>query len=254
MKNRRFPIRLEKEPIVDAVCEIQLSSSVVFSQVMPGVLFSKLSGQKSISQQPAAMIPAEVRKHDPKLRFAPLTAIEWNGYTLSFSDHSLLIKCVLPYPRWDSYKVVIKEVVDIILDSGIVTSISRLSVKYVDLVAGDKPEDRVSNTSVILSINDLNLENQNFQTQMEVLDNEKDVVHIINIAAPAHMHDQDGKTVRVGTLITTDSIKLFDNGNDLDNFRESFDESLGYLHIENKKMFFSCLSDKGLETLGPIYE
>lgn len=254
MRNTRFPTRLEKEPIVDAVCEIQLSSSVIFSQVMPGVLFSKLDGEKSINQQPAAMIPSELRKQDPKLRFAPLTAIEWNGYTLSFSDYSLLIKCILPYPRWEKYKSVIEKVVNIILDSGIVTSISRLSVKYVDLVEGNTPEDRVSHTSVNLTINDLHLKNQSFQTQMEIIDNKENVVHIINIAAPAQMQDQDGQIVRTGTLITTDSIKLFDHETGIESFRNSFVEFLSYLHVENKKMFFSCLSNKGLDTLGPIYE
>lgn len=252
-QDRRLPIRLGKEPIVDAVCEIQLASSVRFSQVMPGFLYSKLKGDKKVNQQPASMLPSDLTRIDPKLRFAPLSAMEWNGYTISFSDSSILIKCKLPYPRWATYREAIKEIVDSMLEIDIITEISRFSLKYVDLVEGNTPEDRVSNTAVALSIGDITLENQNYQTQIEVREPDSKIIHIIQLASPAHMQSGEGKTIKLGTLITTDSIQLGPIPS-IETFKTSFIDSFDKLHQKNKEVFFKCLSDSGLESLEPIYE
>lgn len=248
-----IPTSLGKEPIVDAFCEIQLTSIAKFSQLMPGLLYAQLQGDKEVIQAPGAMIPPEVVQADPNLRFVPLSALNWNGYIISFSDHSLLIQCKMPYPRWSEFRKAIHTVVHLILDSHIVNEINRFSLKYVDLIAGDSDTNRVRNTSVNLSIGKFSLENQNFQTHLEVKDESSSTIHLIHIASPAHQKDEKGDIIKIGTLITTDSIRYWNERTRVSEFKKSFESELDALHVENKNVFFECLSPTGLQLLEPHY-
>lgn len=248
-----LPISLGDDPIVDAFCEIQLVSIAKFSQLMPGLLYAKLEGNKEVIQAAGAMIPPEVVQADPNLRFVPLSALNWNGYIISFSDHSLLIQCKMPYPRWKEFRQAIHTVVHLILDSHIVSEINRFSLKYVDLIASDSDTDRVRNTSVNLSIGKFSLENQNFQTHLEVKDESSSNIHLIHIASPAHQKNEKGDIIKTGTLITTDSIRYCSERASVSEFKGYFESELDALHVENKNVFFECLSPTGLQLLRPNY-
>ena len=86
-----LPTKLKKEPIVDAVFEIRFKSVAPVSMILPGVFFSRLDGEKTLSELPAAQIPKHVRDIDPNLQFAPTQQIQWNGFVISFSDKSIVI-------------------------------------------------------------------------------------------------------------------------------------------------------------------
>ena len=59
-----LPIKLLKEPLIDAVFELRFMSSISASNVLPGYLFSKLDGKKTIERLPAADFPRPMRDMD----------------------------------------------------------------------------------------------------------------------------------------------------------------------------------------------
>ena len=66
MKNK-IPVRLKKEPLLEAVWEIRFSGTKPsVADLMPGMLFRTLSGKyRNIVRLPVADIPATIVEHDP---------------------------------------------------------------------------------------------------------------------------------------------------------------------------------------------
>ena len=100
-----LPTKLNKDPLVDAVFEIRLSSSMPASSVIPGILFDKLKPHPQIERLPASDIPSPIRALNPALQFQPLMRIHWNNsFLVLVGDVSLGLACKMPYPGWQSFK------------------------------------------------------------------------------------------------------------------------------------------------------
>jgi len=246
-----LPTKLKKEPIVEVICEIQLSSKAAFSQVMPGFLYSKLDGEKVIETPAHGTLPPELIAMNPQLKFNPTSSLIWNGYSIAFSNHSIQIRCVQPYPGWSKFKAIIEKIVQVIVESDTVDKISRYSLKYVDLVCVDTPELRVKHTSLKLKLGRFELKNQNYQTQIEI--KVKGIIHLIQLIAPVTVSNKTDNNTKTGTLISTDSI-VIKNFEDVSSFSDELSNNLDILHRENKVIFFECLSKEGVESMEPIYE
>lgn len=245
-----LPTKLKQEPIVDAVFEFRFKSAAPVSMILPGVFFSKLVGEKSLSELPAAQIPKLVRDGDPNLQFAPTQQIQWDGFLISFSDRSLVIGCKLPYPGWTAFKVAIKSIIDILKTTQLVTEVERFSIKYIDFVENESIEEQVRLLNLSLIIANRQLTNNVFQCRIEIP--EDNFIHIVQLVAGAQV-TKPGESPKNGLIIDIDTICNF-SALQLDVFVDELEKRLDELHLLNKKMFFDCLTDEAVSELGAEYE
>ena len=246
----KLPIKLGKEPLIDAVFEVRFTSTAPASDVLPGFLFSQLEGDKRLERLTTADLPKPVRDADPNLHFAPLTKLRWNDFVISIGDRSLIVGCTTPYPGWSAFKPAILQIIEKINEIGIIQNVYRFSVKYTDIIPSNDIQEQISLVKTSIVLGDHTLEKESFSLRIEIP--EDDILHAVNIVSSAIATLADGSK-REGIVIDIDSINNVDN-QDFGQWIEQLPENLDKIHTGNKNMFFKCLPKGTLDSLEPIYE
>lgn len=253
MKIDRLPTKLAAEPLLEAVCEVRFTSRLTASAVLPGVLFAGLSSEATpvkLHTLPAAEIPRDVRHQvDDALRFAPLVGLEWNGYRVSIGDASLSVSRAASYPGWTEFKRVITQVFELAAKSQVMDTVDRYSVKYVDLIT-TALQARANGLDLDLRLGLIHLNKQVTNVRIEVHD--APFVHVLQALTSAAVQ-QNGGPVRIGSLTDVDTICIL-AGESMGDFLQQLPGRLEDAHTRNKKMFFECLTEETLQSLGPQYD
>jgi len=251
LKDRKLPIKLAEQPLIDAVFEMRFLSSVPASDILPGFLFGKLPGEKKIESLPVAQVPKPLRDSDPNLQFSPITRLRWSDYVISIGDRSISIGCNYPYPGWSNFKPAIKRITGLLKEINIFQSISRYSMKYVDLILSTNVEHQISLIDMDISVAGHKIKNQEFQLRVELItDNFVNIIQIIPSASAMLLNGEK----RCGIIIDVDTIYNINDLNIEEVFNGSFDTELEDIHTMNKRMFFDCLNEETIKSLGPIYD
>lgn len=246
-----LPVKLKKEPLIEAVFEIRFNSSSPISNILPGLLFSKLTFQdKKLDRLGAAELPAQLREADPNLQFAPLLKVNWNQSFILVGDRSFGLGCNFPYQGWHSFKQAILEASAVLRDSGFVDSIQRYSLKYVDLVERNSLSDQLASINFSIEVGGHHIKHENTQLRVEIP--REDLLHVVQVisnvtAVSANGIKRYGVVVDVDTHADAASLKI-------DDFWTHLSSNLDAIHLANKKMFFDCLTPQTLTELEPIYE
>lgn len=246
----KLPSRLDKEPLLDALFEVRFTAAAPVSSVMPGVLFAALQGNKAIEALPASQIPSQIRESDPNLRFAPVMRIKLDQYIVQFSDHSFAVSCRLPYPGWSEFRPFIIYVMGVLSNVGIVTAVQRYSLKYIDIIEVQDPQQQISYANVSLRVANHQLSNEPCHIRMDVKVN--GFTNIITMASSATATNDQG-VAKQGLVIDIDTIMDL-NGMPFAELCADLEPRLRAIHAVNKKTFFDCLTPSGLAFLEPIYD
>lgn len=246
----KLPKKLKKEPIIDAVFELRFTSIVPASSVLTGILFSKLSGEKTIVNQPASQIPEQVRAADPNLQFAPLTRITCGQFIYSFGDRSMAVACGKPYPGWTAFKFAILEAMGHIETAGVVSSVQRYGLKYVDMISGDSVTNNASLVVLDMTIGKHKLGKEIFQVRVDIPNG--NVVNVVQIVSKAAATFPDG-TKKEGLIIDIDTITTVDSLN-MQKLLKTLLADLDNIHDTNAELFFDCLQPETIASLEPVYE
>lgn len=245
-----LPKKLKKEPLIDAVFEIRFKSDFHAGGILPGLLFGKLDGNKTIEQLPISQIPQQVRDADQNLQFAPLSRLDWGHFYINVGDRSLSVGCKYPYPGWSNFKSAITEVVGALKDANVIKSVERYALKYIDLIPASSVQEQVAfvNFDVVLAGHKLTKEV--FHLRMEIP--RGDFIHAIQLVSSATATLQSGES-KQGLIVDVDSIGILKDIS-LNELLIGFPEKLDRIHQENKNVFFDCLKAETLSALEPEYE
>lgn len=246
----RLPIRLEREPLVDAVFELRFTGVDYLSDILPGFLFHEFGGQAAISRLPAAEIPKPMRSMDPNLRFAPTQKLDWGDFVISIGDQNVLVNCKLPYPKWGKFKIAILDVINRIKKLGMAGPVDRYSLKYVNLIETASQDVGAAGIRVDIKLGDVQVGNDQFSLQ--VRRNESDIVHVLSVLTNAQVVLPDGKLLN-GIVIDVDSIRQLPP-TQFNVFVDSLEIGVESLRQANKEKFFACLTNQAIEEMGPVYE
>lgn len=247
---RPLPTKLEHEPLIDIVFECRFTAEMPMANVLPGFFVSKLNGIKSVNNLPAAELPPAVRKNDPNLEFSPLVRIDWENFALSIGDRNIVVGCKLPYPGWEKFKAAIMNILGILSELPSIKTVNRYSIKYIDMIPGESLEVQAKLVDLELSLGKLKHTNERFNIRLDFEDGE--FLHILNLVSGATA-DIINSGKRTGLVIDSDSLKNVAN-QPFGEWFEQLSPALDQLHAANKKLFFDCLSEDGLNGLGPHYE
>lgn len=98
----RYPIQLEKTPIIDSVCEFRFQSSQPES-VIPVLIANHLGVAKSLRNLPILQIPENIRKQDPNLKYVPLQETQVDGFLVKLSGTTANVSSKIPYVGWEEF-------------------------------------------------------------------------------------------------------------------------------------------------------
>jgi uncharacterized protein (TIGR04255 family) len=149
----KLPIKLKKEPLIDAIFAIQFSSSSSASTVLPGLLFSKLDEKgKKIERLPIADFPVQIRNDNPILRLQPLVKLDLGNFLVLIGDNNLSVATVMPYCGWAAFKEKIIQIFGLLGDMKIIDTIDRYSMKYVSVVGGTSIADQINKINMAIKL------------------------------------------------------------------------------------------------------
>jgi uncharacterized protein (TIGR04255 family) len=246
---RALPLKLKKEPLIDAIFELRFDANAPASVILPGLLFEQLKGGTKIEALPIAQLPKHVRDVDPNLRYQPLSRIDWDKFYINISDFSISVNCKFPYPGWSKLRIAILEIVNVLKKVQIITGVERYSLKYIDLVDVPVGNPPISVTNLSLSVATCRVSLEQFQVKVDLLVD--GFLNSLQIISSAKVMLNNG-TTKDGLVIDVDTIGDLQNIS-LDELLSGFSDRLDLIHDVNKKIFFDCLSSEGLELLEPIY-
>lgn len=245
-----LPKILEREPLVDALCELRMEASTHLADILPGILFHKLEPKPTIRRLPAAEIPQPMRANDPALLYAPTQRLEWGNYVIAVGDRNVIISCKLPYPKWPNFKSIILEIVRLIAEVGVAGNVERFSVKYVNLIEAPSLAEQIAKIDLTLRIGTLEVNNDHLD--MKVHHVEGDTIHILTVITGATARMPDGREA-FGVVVDIDSIRNI-SPISFSAFAQDLDGELETLRLANKVKFFGCLKQETVDKMGPIYE
>jgi uncharacterized protein (TIGR04255 family) len=250
-----LPIKLKKEPLVDALFEVRfVPTNVAVSSILPGLL---LSGLRPSWQEPlqierlqAADFPIQLRNTDPFLKYQPLLKLSGERFTLLVGDWSLTVGCKLPYAGWGQFKPKIIEVMEVLKNSKLVKELERYSIKYVDIIEAAPLSEQIRRANMEIRIGSHKLVAEPFGVRIEI--KQDDFTNLLQIAGQAQVTLVGGKVLS-GLLIDVDTVVAHRTTN-FEQFTHELSDRLERIHTENKTRVFECLTPETIESLEPVYD
>lgn len=244
----KIPLRLKKEPLLEAVCEVRfVSEKESVADLLPGLLFKALPEKyPNIVRLPAADIPHAIAEKDPAFRYAPKIRLEGDNHSVQIGEHMVSLSNRRPYSGWETFSSNIRELFGALKDTDLAGHLQRLSLKYVDLIELEVPPTlHLLNVDLKLGGRDLCDRPVQLRTQIE----EADLTHIIQVASPAEVGLQGESQRRRGLLIEIDTVRPLKD----DESWDILESCLERAHLASKKMFFELLREGTIEKLEPVY-
>ncbi|HVK54062.1 MAG TPA: TIGR04255 family protein [Burkholderiales bacterium] len=246
-----LPIKLRKEPLVEAVCQLRIIGKVPLNTVFPGLLLAKYPADVSQLQQlPAAMLPEPVRAMQPDMAFVPLVQLRFKNVLVMIGERAITVSNPAPYLGWAGFKPLIVEVFTVLLESKLVSWVERYSLKYTNVFKADKASDSLGALAWSLSVGQLDLDKGATTVRTQTLTDE--LVTIVTLSGSVIVQ-AEGQVPVQGALIDIDTI-CQNKPQEANAFAVSMSGELDRVRRVNKDAFFECLTDEGIHALDPVYE
>lgn len=248
---KRQPIKLNREPLIEAVCQVTVTGTVPVHAYFPGILMAKFPGEVSqLEQLPQAMVPEEIRAAHPALEFQPLVQFSFRGILVLVGTRQVTVSNQKPYLGWAAFKPLIVEVLTALLDPQLVTSVQRVSLKYTNVLNSEEKPDPLGAMDWKISVGSLPLMLQATQLRTETYDD--GIATIVSMIGSVTAQSGTGAPIQ-GTLIDVDTVCNYQSSSTAE-FLNTMPTELDRIRRVNKATFFECLTDEAINELEPVYE
>lgn len=246
-----IPKRLKKEPLIEAIWQVQFESATDTSigDLLPGILFSALRNQHAdlqLHRLPSADIPTQMAQIDPNLRHMAKYRMEAPNSPFMFQvgDRIITLNCRRPYTGWMEFKEKICSLVKIVENSNLVPVPIRHSLRYIDLLTLE-PAPNLSFLQISMKLGSFDIKIQPMQTRVELLDGT--CTHVVQVATPAQVQFPEG--VKEGTIVDLETF-FVQSPKDWNEITMQID----HLHDRSKVLFFeNILTIQAIEKMEPEY-
>ncbi|MER8974700.1 MULTISPECIES: TIGR04255 family protein [unclassified Mesorhizobium] len=249
----KLPVALERDPIANAVFEIRFSSDVTgISDILPGLMFTKLRGRYDrVVTLPAGEMPAALRAQLPNIEYQGLKSLVGKRSNINFAERSLVIELVHPYWGWKAFKELICEILSTVRDTGLVSTVDRCSLRYVNILEGTGSNSVMDVLNVSGSVGNFKIKEDGFHLRVETIldDGALAIIQVAN-SALIEIKDSVSDTKLSGILLDVDCILT----SSLEDFWRDFSDIIDMVHADEKKVFFGMLNDRTLKAFGPKWE
>lgn len=134
-----LPIKLKKDAIAEAICEIRFDSAE--SKEVPELVVGRLADHDKWhsfrkNRLPVSDIPAPIRQQDPTLRNQPMLELRDDAAAqlVKIGSNVISFHQLAPYPGWELFKPELHEVLDLVHAVLDAFRVVRLGFRYVNLL------------------------------------------------------------------------------------------------------------------------
>lgn len=246
---QRMPIKLNKDPILEAIFELRFDSNVdQIAELLPGILFTSLKDKfPKIEPLPTARIPVEIRKTDPNLLFKPTSRLLGKLYSIAIGEKVVSLNCQRPYQGWDDFKGEITILLDLLKKTNMVDLIRRFSVKYINIISVNEGTFGLEKLDLDIRLGDINLISNPTSIRTEFFVDS--FMNIVSIVPRANAKIHNTSEHLQGIILDIDTIFAKESG-------ISWDEILNLLdhaHNTEKDIFYGVLKKDTIESYGPVW-
>lgn len=237
------PIKLEKSPIVDSICDIQFESGLPLD-IVSGILFNALNSMNisNIQKLPVLDIPESMRKIDPNLLYAPYYHAKIGELTVQLGGRMIALSSPVPYIGWDAFRPQIRAIVEKIIETRVISQVKRVAIRTVNFFEEDILENSKFSVDTPIQFNN---------KQYHYTDHYEDGDLIIKTTIANQANRQISNTENIkGSIIDIDSYIETSIDANLDIMLKNIDRA----HSEGKNVFFDLLNADFMGTLEPIYD
>lgn len=233
---------------MEAVIEVRFETTQPDAAgVLLGVLFTNLrSTYPEIKALPASALPAQLRQMDPSLTYRALHSLTGKEYAVLIGERVVATANTAPYTGWTKFKNETLKVFDVLKESGLVKSIERVSIKYVNLLQAPLHTDHVALTKVEMNIGEFPVHSGPFQLKVEF--KREDMIAVVGLVGQASA-TAVGENQKTGLVVDIDVIRQ----GKFEDFWIELPVLLEALHSFEKEIFFGIVSNEVLKTYEPEY-
>lgn len=244
----RIPVALKNDTIVESIFEIRFDTAVPDAgDLLPGMLYPQLKGDyPTLTRLPTAEIPKAIRQKQPNMAFTALHKLQGTNRSVSVGEQVLTLSVVRPYPGWQRFCELITEVVEVAQGTKLIASISRVALRYSNIIQlGDSDYD-LSPLDVTLRLNSFEIKGPGTHIRSEISRN--GCISIAQIVTCASANVQ-GKEALSGVMLDVDTQKV----GPFKNFWTEFTDTIELIHNTEKEIFFGLLTNDSVEKLKPTW-
>lgn len=246
---RQIPVRLKKDPIVEAVAEIRFGGihGDGGATLLAGFLATRFRKDfPKFQKLPAAQMPPELLRSEADLRYVSQIRLASDTKALLVGDHSLAVSLNRPYIGWSQFEPLVKDVWAAARESDLLGDIERISLKYINFLECRADQNQLALTRVSVKIGDHTLSNEPATIRTEL--NREGTVTVIQVVSQASEQVR-GQGRRTGVVVDIDTIM---NG-PFSDFWDSCGERLQTVHRVEKYWFYETLTDQTIDLFEPEY-
>jgi len=237
-----LPVKIDPCPIADTGFEVRFTPAMPPSAVF-GIVYTALKNThpSEVEQLPILQLPDSLLDQDPNLMYRPHHQISNDQFTVQIGPRILVISSKSPYPGWDVVREEVTNCLKAIVDAGVIKTIERMGMRYVNLFVGDVTEQL---TIKVSAPDDLKLGAKSMRVEVKHLDLLSSVSIHTEFGNAGETKDQ------IGTVVDIDTYILLQ----LDPGAWGYADLLEQMHASEKSLFFSLLKLELLNQLNPIYD
>jgi len=237
----KIPQKITPCPIIEAVVEIRFKSKLP-SDAIFGIIYNEFKNDyKTLQKLPILQLPEEVRSKDPNLKYQPYYKLITDNFILQIGPHILSLVNIGSYVGWQKFFEKIIETFSRINKLAIISKINRLGIRYINFFELNIFEK--INLKFYLSDNTFSAQQITFKStintgkflsNLQILNN--GIITVNNLQKTGSVIDIDTYTQNENKDIFSTLTNLLNEG-----------------HLEEKKLFFTLLTDSFLKNLNPEY-
>lgn len=239
----QLPKKIDPCPIVDSVVEIRFKSNTYPNAVF-GLIYNALKEYyPRVEKLPILQLPEQLRDTDPNFKFkAHYKVLSTDNYSVQIGPEVLVIGAPSSYPGWQDFSRRIYSIIDNIIQSGIIQSITRLGIRFINFFE----DDIFHNVNLEIRMNGdrMNLRNTVLRTEVE----KNSFFNTLQIANNA-TNTANNRSIS-GSIIDIDTFKNYSS--DI-SFEGIYQDEIETAHNTEKEIFFELLKEEFLNKLNPTY-
>ncbi len=235
-----IPRKISPCPIIESIVEIRFETDLPGDAVF-GIAYKEFKSDYSrLEKLPILQIPEPIRSIDPNLMFSPHYKLFRDNLILQVGPKTFSLVCTEEYPGWEFLSKRIDENFSRFLTLGIVNKISRIGLRFVNFF---KNLNIYEHSNLNVTIGEDCLGGNTLSLLAEIKSGTLMSTLRTANAAVVNIKGEDLK----GSIVDIDTETQ--SGNSLD----AIIEAVKAAHDEEKRIFFSLLEKKFLDTLNPEY-
>lgn len=232
-----LPKAINPCPILDALFEIRFTTKIHPSAVF-GMIYNALQVDfPKVENLPILQLPEAVRATDPNFKFKPHYRISNERFVTQIGPDVVAISSFPNYAGWDEFSTQIFSILDRIEKVGIVSSVSRIGIRYINFFDNDIFKD--IDLKVCIGNNDIAYKNTIIRTEIE----QESFKSSLQVANNANHNNKLGSIIDIDTFTESNLKDFFTNKETL----------ISDGHKKEKELFYSLLKEDFLKTLNPTY-